>query len=291
MDFLAEINACWADHNKDAAGVEHRLRELVTQTSSTAERVAWSKVWTHVVGFEQNRPLDALEVIDELTHRLDAVEDASILADAYLLATILGHDVTPRLVTLLQWDPDNFAAWVTRAAALRAEHRVDQGSFDGLGDLHQAVRASDAMPPGHVGERAIAVSTNNAVSIAVENDKLTQEQLHTLLPLATASRRYWQRVGTPLNDARGAYLVQLAANHCKDVDHATQGADEALAILDTLNDVDDDRAFVLLSRAYTARLANCDWSVDLGAADMLAMGWADGLLKWYTDTRQRYFGA
>ncbi|MEZ4460732.1 MAG: hypothetical protein R3E66_13585 [bacterium] len=207
------------------------------------------------------------------------------------MATILGQDVTPRLVTLLQWDPENFAAWVVRAAALSAEHRIDGGNFDGLGDLLQTVRASDAMTAGHVAERAIAVSTNNAVSIAVENAELTEEQLHTLLPLATASRRYWQRVGTPLNDARGAYLVQLAANHCKEIEHATKAAQDALTILDTLEDVEVDRAFVLLSRAYTARLANRDWSADLGAADQLAMNWADGLLKWYTDTRQRYFGA
>lgn len=288
MNVMETISDGWRRHGVAPNEVAANLLAVLENIETPGERAAWAKLYAHLVGFEQGFPARALASIAPLAQRCQGPEDAAVVADAYLLSVVGGSNGVEWLMRLTAIDPANTSAWLVRNAALWAAHRLEAGDLRGANDLLRAVEAARALPPGNLAERTIAICCNNGVSACVEAAEIADAVRPVLLPLARASREFWQRVGTPLNDARGAYLVQMTANALGDTELAASEGHAALSILESLEDVDVDRVFVRLELARTQRLVGGTY--DLLALDAATTTWDAGLRTWYEETRRRYFG-
>lgn len=283
------IQKAWSDHKDDPDGVRERLVKAIPALQTREDLVDWSKIWAHLVGFELGEPLEALAVLGGLLTE-SGPELGSAHCDAYMLARLADHEISSWSLRLLTASPTDFAAWTVKAEALLAEHRVEEQDWNGLHALALVAKAAHALPSGSLCERNVAVSLNNAVSSAVEADELAPQYRALLVGLAKESRDFWRRVGTPLNDARGAYLVQLAANAAGEPAQGIQAAQEAIALLDDLEDVDIDLTFVRLALAESEKLLGQAATATLAEADAMAAEWEGGLRDWYENTRKRGFG-
>jgi len=283
------IQQAWSDHKDDPDGVRDRLFKAIRNLETTQDLVDWSKIWSHLVGFELSEPFEALAVLGGLLVE-SSPEHGSAYCDAYMLSRLAEHDVSLWSLRLMVASPADFAAWNVKAEALLAEHRVEAKDWDGLHALALMAKAAHALPAGSLCERSVAVSLNNGVSTAVEADDLAAQYRELLVGLATESRSFWKRVGTPLNDARGAYLIQLAANAAGEPAQGIKAAEEAIALLEHLEDVDVDLTFVRLALAESEKLLGQAASATLAEADATAAEWEGGLRDWYENTRRRGFG-
>jgi hypothetical protein len=283
------IQKAWSDHKDDPDGVRDRLFQAIRGIETTKDLVDWSKIWAHLVGFELGEPLEALKVLGGLLTD-SSPEHGSAYCDAYMLSRLAEHEVSLWSLRLMIAAPRDFAPWNVKAEALLAEHRVDNKDWNGLHALALIAQAAHALPPGSLCERNVAVSLNNGVSSAVEADDLAPQYRELLVGLAGESRNFWKRVGTPLNDARGAYLIQLAANAAGEPARGIQSAYEAIALLEELEDVDIDLTFVRLALAASEKLLGQSDTATLAEADAMAAEWQGGLRDWYENTRRRGFG-
>ncbi len=291
------IQKAWREHADDPEGVRNQLFKAIREIQTPEDLVDWSKIWTHLVGFELGAPADALAVLSGVLTDAVVPVQASTLCDAYLLSRLATDDgregpnqeISKWSLRLLMSAQDDFRAWTIKAEALLAEHRVEAGDWTGLHGLALVAQAALTLPIGSVCERSVAICLNNGVSSAVEAEDLEPQYKALLVELAESSRVFWQRVGTPLNDARGAYLIQLAANAANEPARAMRAAAEAQKILATLEDVDIDLVFVRLALADSEKRLGHN-TTTLAETDTVAAEWKDGLLDWYENTRRRAFG-
>lgn len=102
----------------------------------------------------------------------------------------------------------------------------------------------------------LARKTNGGVWGVLDNNSPSAEELDQALEMAFASLYHWKQVGTPINIARGEYMVSRVFSHMGNSDMALLYAERTLKLTEQAEDkADFDMGFAyeVLAKAYSVK--------------------------------------
>lgn len=253
MDFDLFLDAAWADHAEDAAGVAARLAaEGPGLVSAQAQIAPLANLVHHVYGEHLGRWADGRALLQ----RLGALPAASAgEAERAALARFQAS------LALCEGGADERAAMTPadriRVSALAAANLAERDTARAsalFGEaLAEADRAGlDSADPAH---RALAVSANNLACTLEEKSGRTAAERDLMIAAATAGRRFWALAGTWLETERAEYRLAMTWLQAGDPTRARQHALACLAIVQAQPAPALEHFFAWEARALAERAA------------------------------------
>jgi hypothetical protein len=289
MELDAVLQQGWARHAEDPAAVADSLEAALGAVDAPEPAARYLALVCHAVGDHLGDRTRAARLCDAVAARLGADADAGVHVRVAAARRLAGNETGAREAEAAAGDDP---AVGIRVGLLVAQGHAHARAWPACAAAFDAaVDAADALPPGHAGERAVAIVGHDVASELLGLQKRDEAMQALMRRAAQASWTAWCRVGTWVNDERGAYLQSLVHRALGDAQGARSWADRGLATLARADGEEPvDEAFLHLARAAACRDAGdaAGHAADLAAADALAEGFPDeGLKAWFREERER----
>lgn len=278
------IQQGWADHADKTAAVADRLEAAILDVGSAEDAAGFMNLVNHAIGDYLGDRARALRINSAVFAHLDDAEATTPLIYLAVAHRLAGdNDGAVRTEAQIGTDP----ATAVRVNMLVAQGHMHAQDWDTATALYsETLKAADALPAGHAGERSAAIVSNNIASEILNLEARTDLQANLMEHAAHAAHTYWSRIGTWVNSERADYLLATVHNELGRPDDALTYADRALATIQANGDEPVDQAFLCLARARAFRDLGQDEAraKALAEAEALAAAFAsDGLKSWFAD--------
>lgn len=201
------LDTGWAEHDAKTAAVADRLEANVALVADADGAARFMHLANHCVGDHGRDRARALRLCRAALARAGAEPGTAALVQLAVACTMAGDAAGANEAQRLAGEAEAIGV---RIALLVAQSRMHEGRWDLAGPLYiDAIARAEALPPGHDAERAAAAVSNNLASELLERATRTPEQDAWMDRAAHASRTYWMRIGTWVNDERADYLLSM----------------------------------------------------------------------------------
>jgi hypothetical protein len=293
MTFDELIERGWERHADESLAVAALLEQHAGLAADAAQAAALLRLANHTLG-EHLRDWPracrlAAGVVSAVPDAGTAAAPLTSLAVARFMsgATLDALATQARLVAL---DAGNAASLIARITVEVGANSIAAGTLDGGRTLYETALALARSHADAATVRAVAVTSNNLASDLLERTDRDDAGTRLMLDAAHASREFWMKCGTWVNEARADYLLALVYNAAGQPDTARGHGEHALALLEAHGDEKVDEAFTHLALADSARLAGDrpGYARHLAQADRLAAPFTeDGLKEWFAGERRK----
>ena len=272
----------WAKHHTETEGVATRLEAGVDLIEDSQGAAQLMNLANHCIGGHLKDRARALRVCE--TAFAKVAENPEPPAALYLaVARRLGGDEAG--AAALQTHLGDDEAVPVRVNMLVAEGHMHAADWDQAESLYaQALTTAEGLPEGHGAERATAVVSNNIASELMELKERTTAQDALMEQAALASKEFWSRVGTWVNQERGDYLLSLVYTALGQPDQGRAYAEQGLKTIEEADGEEKvDEAFLHLARARACRDVDdtAAHRASITRAKALAADFDEGLVAWF----------
>jgi hypothetical protein len=282
----AFVDAAWAEHADAPEAVAARLRGALARLVRPEDVAPLGRLIAHVYGEHLGRFADGIALLDQLAYHpaaRDHAEAQTIVARQLLALRFARGDtgVAPHLGL-----DDAVSVRATAASMLAGLRRFPQA----LGLFTEALRLAEGAGEDAAGAagredlrtdspqlrqpspalRALAIAGNN-LAAALEQEAGRDAALTAgMVAAAEAALRYWQRVGTWLEEERAEYRLARACLAAGRVEAALQAARRCVAQVETMDAPAFERVFAYAVLADACRAARDNDGFERARADALA---------------------
>ena len=294
MDIKELINGGWGRHDKESEALAKDLEANHALAETPAHVAAFIQLANHTIG-EHLGDWDRACALAEKV--MQGREDAHELAVPYsnlAVAQYVSGKVPDALASeahaVRLTDMEKVGIVIrTRAlvaSALVGSKRLDEGAvvYDAALEL---ARAQDEKLKC---DQALAITSNNLASELSEKETRTEGEDALMLKAAIASKEFWMKCGTWVNEERGDYLLAIVHNKLNQPDKALEHAAKAIEVIQANGEEEVDEAFINLAMAKSFHLKNDREHYDaaMARAQELADEFKDeGLTTWFNETKAK----
>jgi hypothetical protein len=292
MTFDELIERGWERHAEAPGAIAALLEQHAALATDAAQAAALLRLANHTLG-EHLRDWPraaayATAIVGTVPGAGAAAGPLTSLAVACFMsgATLDALAAQTRIVAL---DAGSAASVAARIAVEVAANSIAAGALDDGGQLYAAALALARAHADAATVRAVAITTNGLASDLLARSDRDDAETRVMLDAAHASREFWLKCGTWVNEARADYLLALVYNAAGQAEIARGHGEHALAQLEAHGDEKVDEAFAHLALANSSRLLGDRPGYDrhLAQADRLAAAFADeGLTTWFAGERR-----
>ena len=292
MTFDELIDGGWDRHADEPQTVAALLEQHAALATDATQAAALLRLSNHTLG-EHLRDWPraaayAAAIVDTLPDAGAAAGPLTSLPVACFMsgATLDALTAQTRIVAL---DAGGAASVATRIAVEVAAQSIAAGALDDGGRLYATALALARAHADAATVRAVAVASNNLASDLVARTDRSDAETRLMLEAAHASREFWLKCGTWVNEARADYLLALVYNAAGQAEIARGHGAHAMTLLEAHGDEKVDEAFTHLALANSSRLLGDRPAYDrhLEKADRLAGAFGDdGLTTWFAGERR-----
>jgi len=292
MTFDELIEHGWQRHADDPEAVAALLEQHAQLAADATQATALLRLSNHAIGEHLRDWPRAVRLAAAVAGGLPDATDAAAPLMSLAVSQFMAGDGLAALTTQARsvaLDTANAASTLVRIGIQVAGNSIVAGRLDAGRALYESALALARTESNPAAARAVAVTSNNLATDLLERDGRSVAETRLMLDAARASREFWLKCGTWVNEARALYLLALVHNAIGEPGIAAEHGGRALALLEAHGDEKVDAAFTHLALANSCRLLGDRPACErhLAQADHLAAAFADDATRQWFDGERR----
>lgn len=294
MDIKELVNGGWGRHDKESEALARDLEAHYALAETAAQVGAFVQLANHTIGEHLGDWARACALAEKvMANREDSHELAGpygALAVAQYMSGKLADALASEAHAVRLTDMEKVSV-VVRIRALVTSALLGSKRLDEAVKVYDAALSlARAQDEKLACDQALAITSNNIASELSEKPERTEAEDALMLKAAEASKEFWIKCGTWVNEERGDYLLAIVHNRLNQPDKALEHAAKAIEIIQANGEEEVDEAFINLAMAKSFQLKDDREHYDqaMARAQELADEFKDeGLKTWFNETKAK----